>query len=162
MVLYVPNELTNRLTERNLASVWQTLLCAHAWAFVVKVGIPWMLTEWIRGLIGYGARSVVWMQWSLKTPQHWGLYQPSCHWVVSPANWGMLVEAEWALAWAQLWSGQHWKHTHVHMHYTSQDPSHCLLHIPKRTAVLVARLCGLKLWTSLLLPDSVSISFPYH
>lgn len=96
--------------------------------------------------------------WSVKTPQHWGLYQPPCHWVVSPANWGMLEEAEWALAWAQLWSGQHWKHTHVHMHHTSQDPSHCPLHIHKRTAVLVASLCGLKLWR---LCCFLTVS-PYH
>lgn len=40
---------------------------------------------------------------------------PPCHWVVSPANWGTLEATEWALAGVQLWTGQHLKHTHVHM-----------------------------------------------
>ena len=53
-------------TRTNLASVWQVLLCTHAWAFVVKVGIPLMFTEWIKGLMGYEAKSFVWMRRSVK------------------------------------------------------------------------------------------------
>lgn len=130
-----------------------------AWAFVVKVGIPWMFTEWIRGLMGYEAKSFVQMQRSVKrkniptlgTGTH---PSPSCHWVMSSVNWGTL----WALTWAQLWTGQHWKHTHVHMHLTNRDLSNCLFHILKRTALLVARLRP----EAVVLRVNISISFSYH
>ena len=107
-------------TRTNLASACQALLCTHAWAFVVKVGIPWMFTEWIKGLMGYEAKSFVWMRRSVKRkniPTLGNLPTPAHH---VTGLWALLTGAtEWVLAQAQLWTGQHWKHTHVHMHHTN-------------------------------------------
>lgn len=137
----MPNLLTNRFHPEKAWPVCGRLCCVPiAWAFVAKVGIPWMFTEWIRGLMGYEAKSFVWMQRSVKrknipTPGTLPSPGPPCHWVASPANWGTLEATEWALARAQLWSGQHWKHTHVHMHHTNGEPSRRPPRIFKRTAL---------------------------
>lgn len=137
--------------------MWQALLCTHAWAFVVKVGILWMFTEWIKGLMGYEAKSFVWIQWSVK---HKNI--PTLGILPTPAHpvtglWALLTGApEWALAWAQLWTDQHWKHTHVHMHHTKRDLFHCPFHIQQ------CKWPGSGLWTSVPLQGKISTSFSYH
>lgn len=135
--------------------MWQALLCTHAWAFVVKVGILWMFTEWIKGLMGYEAKSFVWMQLSVKRKNipTLGILPTLAHPVTG--LWALLTGAtEWALAWAQLWTDQHWKHTHVHMYHTNRDLFHCPFQHCKWP--------GSGLWTSLLLQGNISISFSYH
>lgn len=148
-------------TWTNLASVWQALLCTHAWAFVVKVGIPWMFTEWIKGLMGYEAKSFVWMQRSVKRkniPTLGNLPTPAHH---VTGLWALLTGAtEWVLSQAQLWTGQHWKHTHVDMHHTNGDPSIPLSASCTHTARGQAQ--APELWGSLLLQGDISLSSSYH
>lgn len=51
-----------------------------------------MLTEWIKGLMGYEAKSFVWMQPSVKRKNIPNTNcRPPCHWAVSSANWGNRV-----------------------------------------------------------------------
>lgn len=120
---YTANLFSSRFHQRNGAIVWQAVLFTPVWAFVLKKNRH-TLNVYRMDYRAYGLWGHIFCACAVKheAEKHPNSgdstnHNPPCHWVMSPAKWGTWEAAEWALTGAQLWTDEHWKHTHVHMRH---------------------------------------------
>lgn len=133
------------------------LLCTHAWVVIVNVGILRMFTEWIKGLMGYEAKSFVWLQRSVKCKNIPILgILPTAHHVTGLG--GLLTgTVEWALAVSPAVKCSAIEtHTHTNLHHTNLHLFSCPLLIQQ------CQRPGSGMWTPVLLQGNIFTSFSYH